>query len=46
MKNQVLRDWYVVQMDEEVNQFVENKLRNKVPSKHWNLEFKILEFFM
>jgi hypothetical protein len=34
-------------MDEEgVNQFVENKLRNKVPSKHWNLEFKILEFLL
>jgi hypothetical protein len=29
MKNQakVLRDWYVVQMDEEESKFVENKLR-------------------
>jgi hypothetical protein len=28
IRAKVLRDWYVVQMDEEgVNQFVENKLR-------------------
>jgi hypothetical protein len=32
-------------MDEEESTNLLNKLRNKVPSKHWNLEFKILEFY-
>jgi hypothetical protein len=37
----VLRDWYVVQMDEVgINNFIENKLKNKitVAFKSWNLE--------
>jgi hypothetical protein len=28
IRAKVLRDWYVVQMDEEVLKFVENKIRN------------------